>query len=631
MKTINLNADQKNALSIAIETLSQGKPTAIIGAAGTGKSTMAAEVARVAMKECGISDVVYMAPTNKAALVLQEKCGSGYTIHSSIYKYDDEGNHFVNYDKDAIKNSLLIVDEASMVGEKLLKDLRSFAEYNNDRLLFLGDPFQLPPVKDGEAEIFNLECQATLNQIMRQANGSEILDYATCLRSVKKPFMPKDTNGDVEVIGGKEVFHHYVDDVKADKNVVLVVWTNPTRVKTNGLVRRALGYKDTVVNGDILISISNNNACANGETFVVDGVEHAQTIETADGKVVTFETVVNGKRRPIALYPFTTKASIPNFKVNARSFPENFQDRNRKDKKIVLSNNVVIATYGYAITAHKSQGSQWDTVYIGEVQKAFKEITEENCARWIYTAVTRAAKKVVLSSDLKLQKKVWKVIDDEAAKYVVDAPVGEEPVEEKPSFEEVFGDDAEDFEQAIEELPDEEPKHDKDEYDILISQASELIAKAAEISGKKVEEVIADVLPVSEEKPELEVYSETVHVSRDTIEDAWIEIFRAMDAGYRVFGYSVDDNPDTVKEFLNGHDFEGRVNRAGGKLFRIHDDDPEKNRDKKEVVAYDYDDAVSSASSSVVGHEPEKPAVKVNHRPSASRVTFFGEADGSDF
>lgn len=625
---INLNKDQKNALNVVIEALSNDKPAAIIGAAGTGKSTMAAEVARVAKAKLGIADVVYMAPTNKATLVLQEKCGSGYTIHSSIYKYDDEGNHFVNYDKDAIKNSLLIVDEASMVGEKLLKDLRSFAEYNNDRLLFLGDPFQLPPVKDGEAEIFNLECQATLNQIMRQTNGSEILDYATCLRSVKKPFMPKDSNGDVEVIGGKEVFRHYVDDVKAGKNAVLVVWTNPTRVKTNGLVRRALGYKDTVVNGDILISISNNNACANGETFVVDGVEHTQTIETADGKVVTFETVVNGKRRLVALYPFTTKASIPNFKVNARSFPENFQDRNRKDKKIVLSNDVVIATYGYAITAHKSQGSQWDTVYIGEVQKAFKEITEENCARWIYTAVTRAAKKVVLSSDLKLQKKVWKVIDDEAAKYVVDAPAGEEPVEEKPSFEDVFGDDAEVFEQAIEELPDEEPKH---EYDILISQASELIAKAAEISGKKVEEVIADVLPVFEEKPELEVYPETVHVNRDTIEDAWIEIFRAMDAGYRVFGYSVDDNPDTVKEFLNGHDFEGRVNRAGGKLFRIHDNAPEKNHDKKEAVAYDHDDAVSSASSSVVGHESEKPAVKVNHRPSAPRATFFGEADGSDF
>lgn len=505
MKNITLNVDQKNALNVVIEALSNNKPAAIIGAAGTGKSTMAAEVARVAKAKLGIAEVVYMAPTNKAALVLQEKCGSGYTIHSSIYKYDDEGNHFVNYDKDAIKNSLLIVDEASMVGEKLLRDLRSFVEYNNDRLLFLGDPFQLPPVKDGEAEIFNLECQATLNQIMRQANGSEILDYATCLRSVKKPFMPKDSNGDVEVIGGKEVLHRYVDDVKAGKNAVLVVWTNPTRVKTNGLIRRALEYKYAVTNGDILISISNNNACANGETFVVDGVEHTQTIETADGKVVTFETEVNGKRRPVALYPFTMKASIPNFKVNARSFPENFQDRNRKDKKIVLSNDVVIATYGYAITAHKSQGSQWDTVYIGEVQKAFKEITEENCARWIYTAVTRAAKKVVLSSDLKLQKKVWKVIDDEAAKYAVDAPVGEEPVEEKSSFEDVFGNDAEVFEQAIEELPDEEPKHDKDEYDILISQASELIVKAAEISGKKVEEVIADVLPVSEEKPAVKV------------------------------------------------------------------------------------------------------------------------------
>ena len=628
---INLNKDQKNALNVVVNALSQGYPAAIIGAAGTGKSTMAAEVARVAKAELGVAGVVYMAPTNKAALVLQEKCGDGQTIHSSIYKYDDEGNHYVNYDKDAVKNSLLIIDEASMVGEKLLADLREFAEYNNDRLLFLGDPFQLPPVKDGEAKIFDLEHQAHLNQIMRQAKGSKILDYATCLRSVKKPFMPKDTNGDVEVIGGKEVFHRYVDDVKAGKNAVLVVWTNPTRVKTNGLIRRALEYKDVVVNGDILISISNNNACANGETFVVDGVEHAQTIETADGKVVTFETVVNGKRRPVALYPFTTKASIPNFKVNARSFPENFQDRNRKDKKIVLSNDVVIATYGYAITAHKSQGSQWDTVYIGEVQKAFKEITEENCARWIYTAVTRAAKKVVLSSDLKLQKKVWKVIDDEAAKYVVDAPVGEEPVEEKPSFEDVFGDDTEVFEQAIEELPDEEPKQDKDEYTILISQASELIAKAAEISGKKVEEVITDILPASEKEPEPEVYPETVSVTWDTIEDVWIEIFQAMDAGYRVFGYSVDANPDTEKEFLNGHDFEGRVNRAGGKLFRIHDNAPEKNHDKKEVVAYDHDDAVSSASSSVVGHESEKPAVKANHRPSAPRVTFFGESDGGDF
>lgn len=628
MKNINLNVDQKNALNVVIEALSQGEPAAIIGAAGTGKSTMAAEVARVAMKECGIADVVYMAPTNKAALVLQEKCGSGYTIHSSIYKYDDEGNHFVNHDKDAIKNSLLIVDEASMVGEKLLADLRQFVEYNNDRLLFLGDPFQLPPVKDGEAEIFNLECQATLNQIMRQANGSKILDYATCLRSVKVPFMPSETNNDVEVVSNKETIDRYVEDIKNSKNATCVVWKNTTRIKTNGYVRRQLGYTSKIVDGEILMSLSNNNACANGETFVVDSIDSIEKIDNA----IAFKSIVNGTRRMIVLYPFTQVASIPNFKVNASKFPEEFQDRKRKDHKVVLNNDVIVATYGYAITAHKSQGSQWDTVYIGEVQKAFKEITEENCARWIYTAVTRAAKKVVLSSDLKLQKKVWKVIDDEAAKYVADVPVGGEPVEEKPSFEDVFGDDAKVFEQAIEELPDEEPKQNKDEYAILISQASELIAKAAEISGKKVEEVITDILPASEEEPEPEVYPETVHVSRDTIEDAWIEIFRAMDAGCRVFGYSVDDNPDTVKEFLNGHDFEGRVNRAGGKLFRIHDDDPEKNRDKKEVAAYDYNDAVaSSTSSNVTGHESEKPAVKANHRPSATRVTFFGEADGSDF
>lgn len=624
---INLNKDQKNALAAVISALSQGYPAAIIGAAGTGKSTMAAEVARVAKAELGVAGVAYMAPTNKAALVLQEKCGDGQTIHSSIYKYDDEGNHYVNYDKDAIKNSLLIVDEASMVGEKLLADLREFAEYNNDRLLFLGDPFQLPPVKDGKAKIFDLEHQAHLNQIMRQANGSKILDYATCLRSVKVPFMPSETNNDVEVVSNKETIDRYVEDIKNGKNATCVVWKNTTRIKTNGYVRRQLGYASKIVDGEILMSLSNNNACANGETFVVDSIDSIEKIDNA----IAFKGIVNGTRRMIVLYPFTQVASIPNFKVNASKFPEEFQDRKRKDRKVVLNNDVIVTTYGYAITAHKSQGSQWDTVYIGEVQKAFKEITEENCARWIYTAVTRAAKKVIMSSSLNLQKKVWKVIDDEAAKYVVDAPVGGEPVEEKPSFEDVFGDDAEVFEQAIEELPDEEPKQDKDEYTILISQASELIAKAAEISGKKVEEVIADILPTSEKEPELEVYPETVHVSWDTVEDAWIEIFQAMDAGYRVFGYSVDDNPDTVKEFLNGHDFEGRVNRAGGKLFRIHNNAPEKNHDKKEVVAYDHDDAVSSASSSVVGHESEKPAVKVNHRPSAPRVTFFGEADGSDF
>ena len=584
---INLNKDQKNALAAVISALSQGYPAAIIGAAGTGKSTMAAEVSRVAKEELGVAGVAYIAPTNKAALVLQEKCGDGQTIHSSIYKYDDEGNHYVNYDKDAIKNSLLIVDEASMVGEKLLADLREFAEYNNDKLLFLGDPFQLPPVKDGEAKIFDLEHQAHLNQIMRQANGSKILDYATCLRSVKVPFMPSETNNDVEVVSNKETIDRYVEDIKNGKNATCVVWKNTTRIKTNGYVRRQLGYASKIVDGEILMSLSNNNACANGETFVVDSIDSIEKIDNA----IAFKGMVNGTRRMIVLYPFTQVASIPNFKVNASKFPEEFQDRNRKDKKIVLSNDVVIATYGYAITAHKSQGSQWDTVYIGEVQKAFKEITEENCARWIYTAVTRAAKKVIMSSSLNLQKKVWKVIDDEAAKYVVDAPVGGEPVEEKPSFEDVFGDDTEVFEQAIEELPDEEPKQDKDEYDILISQASELIAKAAEISGKKVEEVITDILPASEKEPEPEVYPETVSVTWDTIEDAWIEIFQAMDAGYRVFGYSVDDNPDTEKEFLNGHDFEGRVNRAGGKLFRIHDND----------------------------------------RPSAPRTTFFGEADGSDF
>lgn len=154
----------------------------LFGYAGTGKTTLAQELAKSVRGR-----VLYATFTGKASLVLQSKgCEDASTIHSLIYKaeVDDrtgEADFILNDNSNLRGAGLLIVDEVSMVGEELANDLLSF----NTRILVLGDPAQLPPVKD-EGFFINASPDVMLTEVHRQAAENPIIRMSMDIREGKR-------------------------------------------------------------------------------------------------------------------------------------------------------------------------------------------------------------------------------------------------------------------------------------------------------------------------------------------------------------------------------------------------------------------------------------------------------------
>jgi hypothetical protein len=155
----------------------------LFGYAGTGKTTLAIEIAnRIGSK--GNNKVLFAAFTGKAALVMQSKgCTAASTIHSLIYTLDEDSTgempRFVLNEASALADAkLLIIDECSMVGAELAHDLLTFKV----KVLVLGDPAQLPPVKDAG---YFTECEpdAMLTEVHRQAQGNPIIRLSMDIRA----------------------------------------------------------------------------------------------------------------------------------------------------------------------------------------------------------------------------------------------------------------------------------------------------------------------------------------------------------------------------------------------------------------------------------------------------------------
>jgi exodeoxyribonuclease-5 len=372
---MNLSPQQDAALLAVSRWLKSPRPPVfrLFGYAGTGKTTLARKIADDAGGE-----VLFAAFTGKAAQVMRNKgCRNARTIHSLIYrprgeKPEKETGELqpafaLNRTSEVRKAKLVIIDECSMVDEKLGRDLLSFGT----PILVLGDPGQLPPVKSGEGGggyFTEREPDVMLTEIHRQARENPIVQLAQTVREGGKPAYGR--YGDSRVIGRDDI---EAEDVLAADQVL--VGMNRTRSLYNRRIRALKGFDGVLpASGDKLVCLRNSTE----KGLLNGGLWRVSSVGTRAGPAINM--LVKSEDEG----PHGASAKIRVLKAMFEDGPEavTFDRRRHSDE----------FDYGYALTVHKAQGSQWDKLVLFDESYAFRDTRD----RWLYTAITRAAEAVTI-------------------------------------------------------------------------------------------------------------------------------------------------------------------------------------------------------------------------------------------
>lgn len=341
----------------------------VFGYAGTGKTTLAKEIASYVD-----GGALFMCFTGKAALVLRKKgCAGASTIHSAIYKPEEnlltgQVDFVLNEDSAVADARLVIVDEVSMVGEDIGADLVSFGT----KILVLGDPFQLPPIR-GDGYFTSQEPDIMLTDIHRQAQDNPIIRMSMEIREGRR--LQPGHYGDSKVIRRKETNHDEMREMvlAADQ---LLCGMNATRQNFNNRVRQLRGYNAAIpVAGDRLVCLKNNH---------MKGLLNGSLWDAHDVGVMKKDGVIAMIIKP-ADDPSLAKA------VMVRTPPEFFHGQ-EKELDRDARRKADEFTYGYCLTVHKSQGSQWDNVLLFDESAVFRESAQQH----LYTGLTRAAEKITV-------------------------------------------------------------------------------------------------------------------------------------------------------------------------------------------------------------------------------------------
>lgn len=336
----------------------------LAGFAGTGKTTLAIHLAKHATGK-----VAFAAFTGKAARVMRTKgCSGASTIHSLIYNStidDITGKvHTSVKPRSALeKFCLVIIDECSMVNEEIGKDLESFGV----PILVLGDPAQLPPVNGG-GYFTNRKPDYMLTEVHRQAGESPILWLATQIREGRWDRAPVSLPGLDIVTKGD------LDPQAVTSADIVIVGRNETRQKYNRRLRELRKKTDDMPQiGEPVICLRNDK-----ETKVFNG-----DILT----VAKRRTISNS----ISLWLDDPDGQRPTAKVRVRK-DFFYDDVKASQLGFKTLKGTQQFTFGYVITCHKSQGSQWDEVCVFNEAGVFRDDAD----RWLYTAVTRAAERLTV-------------------------------------------------------------------------------------------------------------------------------------------------------------------------------------------------------------------------------------------
>lgn len=388
-----LTNEQEHALKIILQKYkNHEKYVTICGYAGVGKSTLV----KFAIEALDVDQdrVTYACYTGKAAEVLRQKGNkNAMTLHKLLYdSIPRPGGGFFRKPKVSLDYDIIVVDEISLAPKSMIDMLLK----HNVFCIFIGDNFQLPQIDKTEAHDYLEHPDIFLSTIMRQAAESEIIQLTMKVREGKdiSPMQGKE----VIVLPRKELVTGHL--TWADS---IITATNATRLGINQQMRGLLGYEGALCEGEKVLCKRNYWEDCNDEgDALVNG-----TI----GKVENcFESFVR-----IPSYIKNNRHDLPTIMCNI--IPDGgseFMGVNI-DKDFLLTEQPCVdwrvayqvgrlrnkigdilprqVTYGYALTCHASQGSEWDKVLV--IEESFPFVKEEH-KRWLYTACTRATSRLVL-------------------------------------------------------------------------------------------------------------------------------------------------------------------------------------------------------------------------------------------
>jgi exodeoxyribonuclease-5 len=395
----------------------------IAGYAGTGKST----IVKFLVDDLGLDDdeVLYGTFTGKAAFVLRRKGTPCRTIHSLVYRVHEANEQKIAAAREELEAlerqageltgvertladaqiqslrteikdmrrprfglneespvrdcRMLVLDEVSMVGPEMEADVLSFGK----PVLVLGDPGQLPPIK-GAGAFSRREPDVMLTEIHRQAAESAVIRLATMAR-----------RGEAIPYGQHDQFVWKMSSRNVTPEQLLrggqvICGKNATRFALNNAMRRAAGFNGSALPtgpGEKVICLKNDNALGllNGMFVELDGIERFDeerlraAITTEEGELIGGKDK-KGKANKLPIY-------VGHFLDHEKFDPE----RDERDWRI--KRRLIEVTFGYAITCHKAQGSQWENIVV--IDDRWGRGREDR-SRWLYTAITRAESGLVI-------------------------------------------------------------------------------------------------------------------------------------------------------------------------------------------------------------------------------------------
>jgi exodeoxyribonuclease V len=420
------------------------------GYAGTGKTTLIRSVADVC--DALNKKIILLSPTGRGAKVMSEiSKRDAFTIHKHIYDFKLRPNGTAIFKLSFNKNSnaLFIIDEASMIpGGKndagnggfiipesgLLRDIFEYiSSNNNNKIIMIGDPAQLPPVNHSLSPALNEQylykefdmepVVVTLREIVRQALDSGILMNATAIRelietnTLQWPVINTNGFNDIFKPENWQIQEMITDSFSgAENDAVIITVSNKIANKYNEYIRRNVLFREQILDaGDLIMAVKNNyfwldnsgkDFIANGEMMQVMSVRNTEAKFGFNFADVTVKLVYQKGEPVIDMKVLLDTLHLPAPALPHEQFTELWNKimksyggkiTKKKSLEILGSDpyiNALQVKFAWAVTCHKSQGGQWKKVFV-DTEFLMKRPADISGLRWLYTAITRAQKELV--------------------------------------------------------------------------------------------------------------------------------------------------------------------------------------------------------------------------------------------
>ena len=374
---ITLTKQQDEAIQLVKQKIKDGqKIVTIAGYAGTGKTTLVNYI--IESFGYSLEDVAFAAFTGKASLVLQKKGIPAKTLHALLYtSFRNTDGSFSHIPKKELDENyrLIVIDEISMTPMELLR----VAMTHDIPIIALGDIGQLPPI--GEDNGLLRSPDVILTEILRQEKDNPIIQLSLDIREGKQ--IKPQKNDNIVIVEKKDLVSGML--TWADQ---VICGYNETRATLNQSIRASLGFNDVLpVEGEKIICLKNYWDTCSKET-------RSPLINGATGKITSTSLKTKENIR-IDFEPDYDSDVFKNIIMDLNPFmgkPHEFKPIKKYGRKQAVQPKYF--DWGYAITTHKSQGSQYQKVLVYE-----EVLNRSNHKRWLYTAVTRAEDKLILVID----------------------------------------------------------------------------------------------------------------------------------------------------------------------------------------------------------------------------------------